>query len=115
MPFPILFTIGGNRHELILVPHDTPLGDLNDAIARAAASSPNCAEFMSKYKKQEEAETVTEIKVRWSAQGRDAKIWPATTVVTAENCTAVLLMMEKGVGQDVLEVKLGGPQAGDKS
>lgn len=106
---PLLFTLNGSsRHELILVSPSTPLSTLTSLVSNAAASSPNCEEFMSKYKKKSETpEQVAEVKVHWASVGRDAKIFPATTVVTEENCEAVLRMIEAGgVGRDVLEVKM---------
>lgn len=109
--FPLLFTLNGaTRHEIIMVTPSTPLKALNKAITSAASSaSPNCSEFMSKYKKknEESKESIVEMKVHWSSAGRDSKIFPASTVLTEENCEAVLNMIEKvGVGRDVLEVKL---------
>ena len=106
--FPLLFTLNGaTRHEIIMVTPSTPLKALNKAVTSAASSaSPNCSEFMSKYKKKDE-ESIVEMKVHWSSAGRDSKIFPASTVLTEENCEAVLSMIEKvGVGRDVLEVKL---------
>lgn len=103
----ILFTVGGsNRHEIISLPSSISLKTLNSAISSAVASSPNCAEFMSKYKKEsEEPEQVSEMKIRWSPAGRDAKIWPQSTVVTDENVGAVMRLVDPG--KDVLEVKIG--------
>ncbi|OCK79963.1 hypothetical protein K432DRAFT_353913 [Lepidopterella palustris CBS 459.81] len=111
MPFPLLFTLNGaSRHEVILVDPSTPIKALNKAIVHAATSaSPNCAEFMSKYKKkyEEGTENIVEMRVHWSSAGRDSKFFPASTVLTEENCEAVLTMIEKaGIGRDVLEVEM---------
>ena len=64
---------------------------------------------MAKYKKKDEnapKETVSEIKVRWASEGRDAKVFPKETVITEENAQAVFRMMELGNGKDVLEVQM---------
>jgi hypothetical protein len=107
---PLLFTIiNSNRHELFITSTLTSYSDLASEIASLASTSPNCEEFMSKYKKQGE-QKVASMKVKWGvATGRDA-IWPKSTVLTEENLEAVLLMMERGggVGRDVVEVVLEG-------
>lgn len=103
----LLFTVGGsNRHEIILLPSSINLKSLNSAISTAVKSSPNCAEFMSKYKKQEdEPEQISELKIRWSPAGRDSKIWPQTTIITEDNVAAALKLVDPS--KDVLEVKIG--------
>jgi len=109
---PIMFAIeNSNRHELFIISTAAGLSDLTSEIETLAASSPNCKEFMSKYKKAG-GEQVAEIKVKWGAAGRDPKIWPANTVLTEENTEAVLMMIERGggLGRDVLEVKLKGQE-----
>lgn len=105
--FPVLFTLDGSgRHEVILISSKTTLGGLSSEISSAASASPNCAEFMSKYKKKEEgAENVSELKVRWSTGGRDPKVWPQSTIITEENVGAVLKLLDPA--KDVLEAKLG--------
>jgi len=111
---PIMFSIeNSNRHELFITSTAAGLSDLTSEIESLTASSPNCKEFMSKYKKAG-AETVVEIRVKWGAAGRDAKTWPANTVLTEENTEAVLMMIERGggLGRDVLEVKLKGQDKG---
>lgn len=110
MPFPVVFSIDGSaRHEIIVMDSDTKLSDLKSKIESTVSSSVNCEEFMSKYKKKDSAERVGDIKVRWAKEGRDGKIFPATTIVTDDNCEAVWMMMEAGVGKDVLEVSLEAP------
>ncbi|KAF2433470.1 hypothetical protein EJ08DRAFT_607130 [Tothia fuscella] len=106
---PILFTIGGSRHELFIISTASSYSDITSEIATLAASSPNCTESLSKYKKAGE-EKVTEIKVKWAATARDAKIWPTSTILTEDNTEAVLMMIEKsgGLGRDVFEVRLEG-------
>jgi len=108
---PLLFTItNSNRHELFIVSTASSYSDLTSEIASIASTSPNCEEFMSKYKKKGE-EKVVEVKVKWGNAGqRDGKIWPTATKLTEENTEAVLMMMEKGggLGRDVLEVRLEG-------
>jgi hypothetical protein len=113
---PLLFTIvNSNRHELFITSTLTSYSDLTAEIASLAASSPNCEEFMAKYKKKEE-QKVASMKVKWGvSSGRDA-IWPKTTVLTEENLEACLLMMERGggIGRDVLEVVLEGVEEEEK-
>ncbi|KAF2398040.1 hypothetical protein EJ06DRAFT_558447 [Trichodelitschia bisporula] len=105
---PVLFNIiNSARHELFIVSTGASYSDLTEEIERLMSSSPNCKEFMSQYK-AEGGGKVAELKVVWGAQGRDPKIWPQTTIVTDDNCEAVLNMIERGggVGRDVLQVKL---------
>jgi hypothetical protein len=107
---PVIFQIAGSaRHELFIISTASGLSDIKSEIETLAASSPNCKEYMSKYKK-EGKETVAEIKVKWGAAGRDAKLWPGSTVLTEENTEAVLMMIERGggLGRDIFEVKLEG-------
>ena len=116
--FPAVFTIdSSSRHDLLIISTKTSLADLRKQISTAAASSPNCAEFMAKYKKKDEGaaeETVTEVKVKWAAEGRDAKVFPKETIVTDENAHAVFRMMEQGNGKDVLEVQMEKSGGGAK-
>ncbi|KAF2232220.1 hypothetical protein EV356DRAFT_505630 [Viridothelium virens] len=116
--FPVVFTISSSsRHDFLILSTKTSLADLRNQISALAASSPNCAEFMSKYKKKDEnaaKETVSEIKVKWAAEGRDQKIFPKETVVTEENAQAVFRMMDLGNGKDVLEVQMEQSGGGAK-
>jgi hypothetical protein len=105
---PLIFSIDGSaRHELFIISTAASLSDLISEIESLTASSPNCKEFMSKYKKAGE-EKVAELKMKWGVAGRESKIWPATTILTEENTEAVLMMVERGggLGRDVLEVKM---------
>jgi hypothetical protein len=115
---PILFTIDGTtRHEVILVsPTHATLPSLSAAMARIAASSPNCGEFMAHYKKSSAAPPgVEEIRVRWDARSHDPKIFPASTVVTGDNLRAVVEMIGRsGVGRDTLEVRMAKEEAAGK-
>ncbi|KAF2015604.1 hypothetical protein BU24DRAFT_421898 [Aaosphaeria arxii CBS 175.79] len=117
---PILFTLPpSNRHELILLDTSTKptLKSLNKQITTTISTSPNCAEFMSKYKAKPEdgeaaggaggKETIQEFRVHWSEAGRDRKVWPEYTTLTEGNLAAVLEVLKLGVGKDVLEIKLG--------
>ncbi|KAF2454040.1 hypothetical protein BDY21DRAFT_291947 [Lineolata rhizophorae] len=105
MSTPILFTIDGSgRHEVIsLKPSSTSMANLSSAISGAAAGSPNCEEFMSKYKSAKE-ESVTQVRVRWCTAGRDSKAWPSSTILHESNCAAVLSLMDPA--KDTLEVKM---------
>jgi len=105
---PILFTVNGpKRHEVLVTSTNASLKELSAQIENLVADSPNSQEFMVKYKKQGPKEKVTEMKVRWSAEGRDPKWWPQNTVVTEDNIDAVLSLVEKsGVGKDLLEVTM---------
>jgi hypothetical protein len=104
--FPVLFSLGGNRHEVILISSSTSLESLSSQIVQAATDSPNAAEFMSKFKsKDSKGFKVGSIKVKWSTESRDSRIWPTSTVLTERNSEAVLKIVQiRGVGRDVLEV-----------
>ena len=109
--FPLLVMVNGNtRHEVLLVSPTTSRQALSEYILEATSSSPNCQEFMGKYKaKNEESsnEEVVELKMRWSQVAREPKMWPQSTIITEDNIDAVLMMVERsGVGRDFLEVKL---------
>jgi hypothetical protein len=52
-------------------------------------------------------EQILEIKVHWSAVGRDRKVWPEYTVLTEENLGAILEVLGRGEVKDALEVKVG--------
>ncbi|KAF2770714.1 hypothetical protein EJ03DRAFT_350290 [Teratosphaeria nubilosa] len=105
--FPALFTIdASNRHEIILVNPGHELNELRTSIEALVASSPNCAEFMGKYKSKESKDVVKQIKVRWSSEGRDKQLFPKETLLTEDNCEPILRMMAVGVGKDVFDVKL---------
>ncbi|KAI6793692.1 hypothetical protein KC363_g5221 [Hortaea werneckii] len=125
--FPILFTIeGSSRHEVLLTSPTQTLSTLRTHLTNLATTSPNCAEFMSKYRNRSITEAVSEIRVRWeiadpgtpAGSGRDGKIWPKETVVTEENFAAVMRLLEWGGGRDVLDVKMargeGGEPEGEK-
>jgi hypothetical protein len=108
---PILFTVNGSaRHDIVLVhPGKATLQGLYAEIETLTASSPNCEEFMSKYKKKPEAGElqVTELRVKWNQQSHDPKIYPASTLITEDNFEAVVRMIgASGVGRDTFEVKL---------
>lgn len=119
---PVLFTVNGtSRHELILIsPTHATLSGVQAEIAQLAESSPNCAEFMGKYKaqpkdeeggnkeqKQEDDSGVTELRVRWNGQSHDPKIFPASTLITRQNFKAVVKMIgTSGVGRDTLQVTM---------
>jgi hypothetical protein len=103
---PLLFTLDGSaRHDIILVTYKSSLHSIAKQVTEVSASSPNCQEFMSKYK-TEEGREVSELKVRWGTFGRDTKFWPATTVVTQHNCEAILKILDPA--KDILEVTFGG-------
>lgn len=109
MSIPILFRLGtSSRHEVILLDTSSKptLKSINKQITATIAESPNCAEFMGKYKKAE-GEQIQEFKIHWDRQGRDSKIWPEYTVVTDENLAAVVEMLKLNPGKDVLEIKVG--------
>ncbi|KAI6838796.1 hypothetical protein KC365_g17365 [Hortaea werneckii] len=126
--FPVLFTIeGSSRHEVILTSPTQTLSTLQTHLTNLVATSPNCAEFMSKYRNRSITETVSEIRVRWAiadsgtpgGSGRDGKIWPKETVLTEENFQAVMRLLEWGGGRDVLDVRMvrgesGSGQEGEK-
>lgn len=93
------------KYSILINPgHD--LQELKSTIETLAAASPNCAEFMSKYKKKDQTDTVSDIKVRWASEGRDMKLFPKETTLTEDNVEAVLRMMAIGSSRDVLDVTL---------
>ncbi|KAF2197627.1 hypothetical protein GQ43DRAFT_380573 [Delitschia confertaspora ATCC 74209] len=110
MAFPLLFKItNSTRHDVLLMDSSQPpaIKDLNKQITGLISSSPNCEEFMSKYKAEGGEEIITGLKVRWADTGRDTMVWPKETIVTQENWRALVKLLEKGVGRDVLEVEIG--------
>lgn len=110
--FPVVFTIGSSsRHEVTLINAGLGIKNLSDRIENLAESSVNCAEALSKYKKKGQAEKVKEIKVRWASEGRDSKLFPKSTVITGDNCKAILTLISQNGGKDILEVSLEAPPA----
>ncbi|KAH6643556.1 hypothetical protein C7974DRAFT_429633 [Boeremia exigua] len=110
MSFPVVFTIPpSNRHEFItLDPSTKPtLKALNKLITATLAASPNCAEFMGKYKAAETKEQIQEFKIHWSGKEFDLKVWPEYTVVTDANFGAILEVLKREPKSGVLEVKVG--------
>ncbi|KAJ4317308.1 hypothetical protein N0V94_004993 [Neodidymelliopsis sp. IMI 364377] len=110
MSFPLLFTVPpSNRHEFIFLDTSSKptLKALNKQITSTLASSPNCAEFMGKYKSSETKEQIQEFKIHWSSKEYDLKVWPEYTVVTDENFGAILDLLQKEPKSGVLEIKVG--------
>ncbi|CAO2653965.1 Nn.00g106980.m01.CDS01 [Neocucurbitaria sp. VM-36] len=111
MAFPLLFTLPpSNRHEIILLDTSSKpnLKSLNKQITSTIAASPNCAEFMGKYKSADAPqETIQEFKIHWDTKTRDGKIWPEYTVVTDDNIAAVLELLKGNPTMGVLEIKVG--------
>ncbi|KAF2714320.1 hypothetical protein K504DRAFT_456554 [Pleomassaria siparia CBS 279.74] len=118
MSIPILFTLPpSNRHEAILL--DTTkaggptLKSINKQVTAAMGTSPNCAEFMSKYKKTAETrETIESMRIHWAETGRDRNVWPEYTELTNENLPAIIELLRLAPGKgDVLEIKVGKAEA----
>ncbi|KAF2184020.1 hypothetical protein K469DRAFT_196788 [Zopfia rhizophila CBS 207.26] len=108
MAIPVMFTLPpSNRHEIILLDTSSKpsLKSLNKQITSTIATSPNCSEFMGKYKSTDAVEQINEIRVHWAESGRDRKVWPEYTIVTEENVGAILEVLKGSVGRDVLEIK----------
>ena len=80
---------------------------LNKQITSTLASSPNCVEFMGKYKSADTKEQIQEFKIHWSSKEYDLKVWPEYTVLTDENFGAILEMLKKDPKSGVLEIKVG--------
>jgi len=109
--FPALFTIeGSNRHEILLVNPGHDVDELRSSMEKLS-DSPNCQEFMSKHRGKDVVEKVGEIKVKWASEGRDKQLFVKETLLTDDNCEAVLRMMAVGGGKDVFDVKLDKSQA----
>lgn len=74
-------------------------------------ASPNCAEFMGKYKAKpgegEAPETINEMRIHWDTKSKDAKMWPEYTIVTEENLGAIVELLKINPVMGVLEVKVG--------
>ncbi|KAF4555740.1 Hypothetical protein D9617_2g057030 [Elsinoe fawcettii] len=105
--FPILFTVGmSNKHDVILIDPSLSIGDLKKQIQTVIEKSPNCAEALSKYSKTKYTQTVTGLKVRWSGEPRDARLWPNGTILTEDNVEASLSLVSLHQGKDVLEVEV---------
>jgi hypothetical protein len=69
---------------------------------------PRTKTVMAKYKSADAAaEQIQELRIHWSGEGRDRKVWPEYTVVTEGNLAAVLELLRVGAGRDVLEIKVG--------
>jgi len=94
---------------VILVNPGHDLEDVKQAIEGMANSSPNAAEFLGKYRSKDVKETVDQIRVKWS--GRDTQLFPKETLLTEDNCEAVLRMMAIGSGRDVFDVKLNAQKS----
>lgn len=111
MSIPLLFTLPpSNRHEIILLDTSSKptLKSLNKQITTTISSSPNCAEFMGKYKAADgPQETIQEFKMHWDTKTRDGKIWPEYTVVTEENFGAIVELLKMSPTMGVLEIKVG--------
>ncbi|RMZ13179.1 hypothetical protein D0864_00484 [Hortaea werneckii] len=117
--FPILFTIeGSSRHEVLLTSPTQTLSALQTALTNLATTSPNCAEFLSKYRNRNITESAIADSGTPAGSGRDGKIWPKETVLTEENFRAVMRLLEWGGGRDVLDVRMvrgeGGGEEGGK-
>lgn len=110
MSFPLLFTIPpSSRHEFITLDSSSKptLKALNKQITSTLSSSPNCAEFMGKYKSTETKEQIQEFRIHWSSKEYDLKVWPEYTVVTDANFPALLELLKKDPKSGVLEIKVG--------
>lgn len=104
--FPILFTVGqSNKHEVMIINPGQGIKELSDKVKELVASSPNCSEPLSKYAKKSESK-VSEIKVRWSGEPREAKLWPTSTILTEDNSEALLSLVALHGGKDILEVTI---------
>ena len=93
-----------NDELVILVNPGHDLDELKETVQGLTSSSPNCAEFMSKFRSKDIKDNVTEIRVKWGS--RDKQLFPRETLLTEENSEAVLRMMAIGGGQDVFDIKL---------
>lgn len=110
MSLPLLFTLPpSSRHEFILLDTSSKpsLKSLNKQITATIAGSPNCAEFMGKYKSADVQESIQEFKIHWDTKTRDGKIWPEYTVVTEDNLPAILELLKANPVMGVLEIKVG--------
>lgn len=100
---------------VILVNPGHDLSQLKSAMASQMDSSPNCQEFMHKFASKESKEMIREVRVRWSVEGRDGKIFPRETKITDDNCEAVLSMMAFGIGRDVFDIRVESRKVEEKA
>lgn len=75
------------------------------------AKSPNTAEPLHQYKSKETKDTVKQIRVKWASEGRDKQLFPRETILTDENCEAVLRMMSLNLSKDVFDIRLESQKA----
>lgn len=94
---------------MILLSASTNIQELQTKIAGIIPKSPNCAEALAKYSKSKGDWKVNEIKVRWSGEPREARLWPSSTILTEENVEAVLQLVALHGGKDVMMVEASQP------
>jgi hypothetical protein len=96
------------KQVVLISPKHATLQGLCAEISSISGTSPNCQEFMSKFKKtSEDGPAVEELRVHWNGQSHDPKIFPASTILTEQNFEAVVKMIgQSGVGRDTLQVKM---------
>ncbi|KAF2151971.1 hypothetical protein K461DRAFT_269054 [Myriangium duriaei CBS 260.36] len=105
--FPVLFTVGNSsKHEVILLDKSLSIQDLSSKIESTIAKSPNCVEALSKYAKNQSKLAVKVLKVRWSGEPREARLWPSATILTDENIGAALGLIALHQGKDIIEVEV---------
>jgi len=104
--FPVLFTVNtSSRHDVLLLDSSTSIADMTSRIETLIASSPNCQQALDKYSKNKNKYDVKSIKVRWSGEPREARLWPSATTLTKDNVEAVLELVRLHQGRDILEVE----------
>ncbi|KAF1343977.1 hypothetical protein BDV97DRAFT_373536 [Delphinella strobiligena] len=113
--FPVIFNIGGsNRHEVILINTGFSIEEISKKVESLVSESVNCQEPLSKYKKKGEPEKVASIKVNWSTEGRDTRLFPKSTILTGDNTEAILMLLDGKF--DILEIDIqGAPPAEDSA
>ncbi|PSK60841.1 hypothetical protein B9Z65_991 [Elsinoe australis] len=105
--FPVLFTVGtSNKHDVAMIDPSISVFDLQEQLQDVIEKSPNCEERLSKYSKTRTETTVKGIKVRWSGEPREARLWPASTILTKNNIEAALQLIAMHQGKDVLELEV---------
>ncbi|GAB7341426.1 hypothetical protein MBLNU457_7672t2 [Dothideomycetes sp. NU457] len=114
--FPMLFTVNtSSRHDVLLLSPNTSIPELTSRIESLIASSPNCQQALDKYSKNQNPYEVKSIKVRWSGEPREARLWPSATTLTEDNVQAVLELVRLHQGRDILEVEaVQGPVKEEK-
>lgn len=99
---------------VLLFESTSTLNNIKQQVVERLQASPNCAEVLSKYRQKDAKDTIVLVKVRWASEGRDEFLFPKETVLTAENCRAILRLISLNRGRDVLDVTVETSSGAEK-